>query len=55
MADILPFPTDQHPISLTLEPLEWLAIILKIAGRGHDDVLARIAEGKMLSQLKDAR
>jgi len=45
-------PAKKYNVSLT--GAEWLALMLKLAGRGHDVMAAESAEAKMLQQLNFA-
>ena len=55
MADIIEFPKDDTPISVTLSGREWFLIMLALAGRGHDVLAREAAEAKVLKQLGEAR
>lgn len=46
-----------HPekeTAVTLTGAEWLAIMLKLAGRGHDTVTALAAEARIIAQMAKA-
>jgi hypothetical protein len=45
----------ENPVTVTLDNSEWLAIILKLAGRDHDQEYAMRGEAKMLRQILDAK
>jgi hypothetical protein len=58
MADLHNFPTDVPNITVTLSGTEWLAIMLKLAGRANSAAAAAEAddaEAKILKQLGDAQ
>lgn len=52
MADLIPFPTDDKPRTVTLTGREWFLIMLALSGRGHDVLAREAAEAKILQQLK---
>jgi len=53
MADLITLHPEKEA-TVTLTGSQWLALMLKLAGRGHDAVAAAAAEARIIAHLAKA-